>query len=82
MRDKANYRAANGRAQDGHKPLIPPSFACLRRAAKLPSGTSCPPAGLPGASILPRDHVHGRVDDAGHEWIGIHTNGIDTRPLE
>ena len=78
MRDKHNYRAANGRAQGADSTVV-----CLpRRAVKLPSETSCPPAGLPGASIVPRDHVHGRVDNAGDEWIGIHSNGIDTCPLE
>ena len=78
MLDNHNYRAPNGRAQAGVYGVV-----CLpRRAAKLPSETSCPPAGLPGASIVPRDHVHGRVDDAGNEWIGIHSNGIDTGPLE
>ena len=78
MRDKWDYRAANSRAQVSCLTVV-----CLTTAARKPSPeTGCPPAGLPGASIVPRDHVHGRVDDAGDEWIGTHSNGIDTCPLE
>ena len=78
MRDKPNYRAANIRAQAALSTVV-----CLPRRAEKPSPEAgCPPAGLPGASIVPRDHVHGRVDNAGDEWIGIHSNGIDTCPLE
>ena len=78
MRDKGNYRAANGCAQE-----VIFGVVCLTTAGRKPSPeTGCPPAGLPEASIVPRDHVHRRVDDAGDEWIGIHSNGIDTGPLE
>ena len=82
MRDNSNYRAANGRAQDGHKPLIPPSFAGLRRTEKSLSAAGCPsdcPTGSIGSCSFT---VSARVGGTSDEWIGIHTNGIHTIPME
>ena len=78
MRDKSNYRAANGRSQEEREGLFSPSFACPGRAAKPPGARVCLPRTQGERRILPRDHVHNPVADPGHEWIGIYCNGIHT----
>ena len=78
MRDNSHYRAANTRAQAGASP----SFACLRRAEKPSPETGSPLIGQRERPAVRRAHVHGRVDVAGDEWIGIHSNGIDTNPMK
>ena len=78
MRDKSNYRAANGRAQAACSAL----FACPRRGQIFNTGggfPTDPPQEGPGASL---NLVSGRRNSMGGQSIGIHANGMGTIPME
>ena len=78
LRDNRHSRAVNGRAQAGVSSVV-----CLPQRGRIFS-TSCgftsdPPPEGPDPSL---DLASGRRDAIGDQWIGIHSNGIDTYPLE
>ena len=78
MRDKANYRAPNGRA-----PAAVSTVGCLPlEGPELTAVAGCPSAGRRVSPILPREHVHRRAGPAGNRRMGIHSIGIHTYPLE
>ena len=78
MRDKGDYRAANGRAQACGSTVV-----CLPAAGRI-FNTRCgfttdPPPEGPDSS---HDLASGRRNAIGDQSMGIHCNGIHTHQLE
>ena len=72
------YRAANGRAQAGVSIVV-----CLTTAGRKAALGGGLPFRLPNGSIGSCSFtVSARVGGTSDEWIGIHTNGIHTIPME
>ena len=70
------------RRTDVRKRAFSPSFAGLRGAVKPAVATGCFRLRSAEHRILLRDHARRRTGDRRDQWIGIHSNGIHTYPLE
>ena len=78
LRDNADYRAANGRAQA----VVSGLLSGLSPAAKPRQASDRPHLRLAGAGVAFRNCTTSRDRNAGDQWIGIQCIGINTYPLE
>ena len=78
MRDKGNYRAANTRAQGA----VSDPFPGLPGAGNPMPSTIRPPVPYQEGPDRSRDPTSGPGGSMRDQSIGMHTNGIDTIPME